>query len=50
MKFNYKETPTYVIVFIRVSKYYRLADADVTLLQFTASVRQHDTTLKDKHW
>jgi hypothetical protein len=49
MKFNYKETPTYVIVVLRVSKHYRLADTDVTLLQFSASVRRHDTTFKDKH-
>jgi hypothetical protein len=49
MKFSYKKTPTRVIVVLRVSKHYRLADADVTLLQFTASVRRHDITLKDKH-
>jgi hypothetical protein len=50
MKFNYKKTPAYIIVVFRVSKHYRLADAEVTLLQFTASVKRHDTTLKDKHW
>jgi hypothetical protein len=49
MKFNYKKTLMYVKVVLRVSKHYRLADADVTLLQLTASVRRHDTTLKDKH-
>jgi hypothetical protein len=55
IKLNYKKTPTHVIVVLRVSKHYRLADTDVTLLIAhskpftTASVRRHDTTLKDKH-
>jgi hypothetical protein len=50
------KAPTHVIVVLRVSKQNRLADSDVTLLTAhfkpftTASVRRHDTTLKDKRW